>query len=109
MANIPIGDTQLRISVAYMPDAEEMLVSASGLTADGVHDHELWLVPADGSALQSLGVVVPGEERRIALTEDITGNMGDGVQLVLTREPLGGKPEGVDAGPVVAEAAFNQV
>ena len=109
MANIPIGDTQLRISVAYMPDAEEMLVSASGLTADGVHDHELWLVPADGSALQSLGVVVPGEERRIALTEDITGNMGDGVQLVLTREPLGGKPEGVDAGPVVAEGAFNQV
>jgi anti-sigma-K factor RskA len=109
MANIPIGDTQLRIGVTYLPDAEEMLVSASGLTADGVHDHELWLVPADGSDLQSLGVVVPGEERRIALPVNITGNMGSGVQLVLTREPIGGKPEGQDAGPVVAEGTFNQV
>jgi anti-sigma-K factor RskA len=27
----------------------------------------------------------------------------------LTREPLGGKPEGVDAGPVVAEGAFTRV
>ncbi|MEP2736956.1 MAG: anti-sigma factor [Erythrobacter sp.] len=109
MANVPVGDTGLRIGVTYLPDAEEMLVSASGLTADGVHDHELWLVPADGSDLQSLGVVVPGEERRVALPSDITGNMDAGVQLVLTREPIGGKPDGVDAGPVVAEGAFTQV
>lgn len=109
MANVPIGETGLRIGVTYLPDAEEMLVSASGLTADGVHDHELWLVPSDGGDLQSLGVVVPGEERRIALPSEITSNMDAGVQLVLTREPIGGKPEGVDAGPVVAEGAFNQV
>lgn len=109
MANIPIGETQLRISVTYLPEAEEMLVSASGLTADGVHDHELWLVPADGGDLQSLGVVIPGEERRVALPNDITGNMGDGAELVLTREPIGGKPDGQDAGPVVAQGAFSQV
>lgn len=109
MASIPIGDTPLRLGVTFIPASDEMLVSASGLTADGVHDHELWLVPADGSALQSLGVVVPGEERRVALTQEIAANMGDGVKLVLTREPIGGKPEGVDAGPVVAEGAFGQV
>ncbi|MEO9463708.1 MAG: anti-sigma factor [Marinomonas sp.] len=109
MANVPIGDTNLRIGVTYLPEAKEMLVSASGLTADGVHDHELWLVPADGSELQSLGVVVAGEERRVTLPAEITGNMGDGVAVVLTREPLGGKPDGVDAGPVVAEGAFTQV
>ncbi|MEM1197133.1 MAG: anti-sigma factor [Pseudomonadota bacterium] len=108
MASIPIGDT-LRLGVTFLPNSDEMLVSAAGLTADGVHDHELWLVPADGSALQSLGVVVPGEERRVALPSEIAQNMGDGVQLVLTREPLGGKPENVDAGPVVAQAAFGQV
>ena len=33
----------------------------------------------------------------------------DGVELVLTREPLGGKPDGVDAGPVVAQGAFGAV
>ncbi len=108
MASIPIGDT-LRLGVTFLPGSDEMLVSAAGLSADGVHDHELWLVPADGSALQSLGVVVPGEERRVALPVEVAQNMDDGVQLVLTREPLGGKPEGVDAGPVVAQGAFGQV
>ena len=102
-ASIPIADTDLRIAVTYLPDREELLVSASGLTADGVHDHELWLVPGDGGALQSLGVVVPGEERRVALPGDITRNMADGAQLLLTREPLGGKPADQDAGPVVAQ------
>ncbi|MEO0872472.1 MAG: anti-sigma factor, partial [Pseudomonadota bacterium] len=88
MASIPIGDTPLRLGVTYIPASEEMLVSASGLTADGVHDHELWLVPADGSPLQSLGVVVPGEERRMTLPAEIASNVGDGVSLVLTREPI---------------------
>jgi len=108
MASIPVGDT-LRLGVTFLPASDEMLVSAAGLTADGVHDHELWLVPADGSALQSLGVVVPGEERRVTLAGEITSNMGEGVQLVLTREPIGGKPDGVDAGPVVAQGAFGAV
>ena len=103
VASIPIGDTPLRLGVTYLPASHEMLVSASGLSADGVHDHELWLVPADGGALQSLGVVVPGSERRVLLPDDVTRNMADGVQLLLTREPLGGKPEGMEAGPVVAE------
>jgi anti-sigma-K factor RskA len=109
VASIPIGDTRLRIGVTYLPASEEMLVSASGLTADGVHDHELWLVPDDGSPPQSLGVVVPGAERRTAVPGQITGNMGDGAVLVLTREPIGGKPDGEAAGPVVAEGAFSKV
>jgi anti-sigma-K factor RskA len=103
VASIPIGDTPLRLGVTYLPGSQEMLVSASGLSADGVHDHELWLVPGDGSELQSLGVVVPGKERRMELPDTVTRNMADGAQLLLTREPLGGKPAGRGAGPVVAE------
>ncbi|MEL7188892.1 MAG: anti-sigma factor [Pseudomonadota bacterium] len=109
VASIPIGDTPLRLGVTFLPDSDQMLVSASGLSADGVHDHELWVVPADGSDLQSLGVVVPGEERRVTLPADIARNMGDGVELLLTREPLGGKAEDQDAGPVVAQGALSQV
>ena len=109
MASIPIGETPLRLGVTFLPGSDEILVSAAGLTADGVHDHELWLVPEDGSAAQSLGVVVPGEERRLNLSDSVAANMGDGVKLVLTREPLGGKPEDQDAGPVVAEGALQQV
>lgn len=109
VAQVPIGDTGLRLDVTYIPESERMLIGAIGLTADGVHDHELWLVPADGSALQSLGVVAPGEVLSMELPGDIATNVGDGVSLVLTREPIGGKPEGEDAGPVVAQGAFTTV
>lgn len=109
VAQVPIGETGLRLDVTYIPETETMLVGAVGLTADGVHDHELWLVPADGSDLQSLGVVAPGEVVAMELPQEITGNLGDGVNLVLTREPIGGKPEGQDAGPVVAEGTFAEV
>jgi anti-sigma-K factor RskA len=109
VAQVPIGETGLRLDVTYIPETGEMLVGAIGLTADGVHDHELWLVPSDGSALQSLGVVTPGEVARMDLPEDVARNLASGVELVLTREPIGGKPEGQDAGPVVAQGAFSQV
>jgi anti-sigma-K factor RskA len=109
VATVPIGETGLRLDVTYIPETERMVVTAIGLTADGVHDHELWLVPADGTPLQSLGVVVPGEVRSMALPAAVTAKLGEGASLVLTREPLGGKPEGKDAGPVVAKGAFSRV
>lgn len=108
VASIPIGDTPLRLGVTYLPDHSEILVSASGLSADGVHDHELWLVPPDG-APQSLGVVVPGEERRVKIDEALIRQIGDGSDLILTREPLGGAPAGAEAGPTVASGEFSAV
>ncbi|MFN4019721.1 MAG: anti-sigma factor domain-containing protein [Erythrobacter sp.] len=109
VATVPIGDTGLRLDVTYIPQSEKMLVAAIGLTPDGVHDHELWLVPDDGSAAKSLGVVVPGAVRSMALPQDISAALHDGSQLVLTREPLGGKPDDVDAGPVVAKGTFARI
>jgi anti-sigma-K factor RskA len=107
VASIPIGDTPLRLGVTYLPDREEMLVSASGLSADGVHDHELWLVTPDDGA-KSLGVVVPGSERRMVLDPALAARINDGAELVLTREPLGGAVPGTDAGPVVASGSFQK-
>ena len=109
VATVPIGETGLRLDVTYIPASEEMLVTAIGLTPDGVHDHELWLVPKDDGPLQSLGVVAPGEVRRMSLPAAVTAKLSAGAGLVLTREPIGGKPEGQDAGPVVASGSFNPV
>jgi anti-sigma-K factor RskA len=109
VASVPIGDAGLRLEVTYLPSSEQMLVSAAGLAADGVHDHELWLVPGDGGALQSLGVIEPGKVESMVLPDEIARNLSAGASLVLTREPLGGKPEGVAAGPVVARGAFAPV
>lgn len=109
IASVPIGETGLRLDVTYIPASKHMLVSAAGLTADGVHDHELWLVPDQGGALRSLGLVAPGAIRSMALPADIARDVKDGAQLMLTREPLGGKPAGAAAGPVVARGAFAPV
>ncbi|WP_073974540.1 anti-sigma factor [Erythrobacter donghaensis] len=109
VAIVPIGDTGLRLDVTYIPGSERMVVAAIGLTPDGVHDHELWLVPKDDGPLQSLGVVKPGEVRSMILPASVTAKLGRGAGLVLTREPIGGKPEGKEAGPVVASGAFKEV
>lgn len=109
VATVPVGDSGLRLDVTYIPESGRMVVGAIGLTADGVHDHELWLVPADGTALQSLGVVEPGAVRSMTVPAAAVAKLGEGASLVLTREPIGGKPEGVDAGPVVAKGAFSRV
>lgn len=109
VATVPIGETGLRLDVTYIPESERMVVAAIGLTPDGVHDHELWLVPADGTPLQSLGVVEPGTVRSMRLPAAAVAKLGDGASLVLTREPIGGKPADKDAGPVVAKGAFSKV
>ncbi|GAB5348161.1 anti-sigma factor [Alteriqipengyuania sp. 357] len=110
VASIPLADTALRIGVTFLPEREELLVAADGLSADGVHDHELWLIPAeDGAELQSLGLIAPGEQRRVPLDPALAALIHDGSRMVLTREPLGGKPPAEPAGPVVAEGAFDAI
>ena len=108
VSSIPIAGTDLRLAVTYLPDRRELLMSASGLTADGVHDHELWVLTDSSDAL-SLGVIAPGEERRVAIDAATAATIRAGSPVILTREPLGGKPAGVAAGPVVAESTFTTV
>ena len=107
-ANVPIEGTPLSLDLTYLPEKRDLLVAAVGLTHDGVHDHELWLVKPDGG-VESLGVVSPGEVRAHSVPADYSPMMADGAQLLLTREPLGGKPDGVDAGPVVASGALSHI
>lgn len=108
VSSIPVGETGLRLEVTYLSDKQELLVSAAGLTADGVHDHELWVVPGDG-APQSLGVVTPGDVKRTALDDALAAQLLNGADLVLTREPLGGAPVGGEAGPVVASGKLTAI
>ncbi|MGB7373808.1 anti-sigma factor [Pontixanthobacter sp.] len=107
MANIPIVGTPLRLAITYLPGRSEMLVSASGLTADGVHDHELWLVTPDDGA-RSLGVVVPGAERRVTIDPALAAKIVPGAQIALSREALGGAADANTPGPVVASGAFSE-
>lgn len=107
-ASIPIADTPLRLALTYVPERDQLSVSAAGLASDGVHDHELWVVDGEGG-LHSLGVVAPGEEARFAVDPALAPALHEGARLVLTREPLGGHSEGEEAGPVVAEGHFTAI
>ena len=104
-ASIPVGETGLRLEVTYLGSSRELVVSAAGLTADGVHDHELWVIPGEGAPL-SLGVVEPGAIRKALLDDALAAELRDGAALALTREPLGGAPAGGTPGPVVAEGSL---
>ncbi len=100
VASFTLPATEARLGLTYVPERGDLLVSAVGLSADGIHDHELWLVPPEGKTI-SLGVVVPGKARRVHLPDDLAARLADGATLALTREPLGGSA-GRPAGPIVA-------
>ena len=44
-----------------------------------------------------------------ALDPELAAMIHDGSQMVLTREPLGGKPPADPAGPVVGEGVFDAI
>ena len=108
-ATMPIEGTPLSLALTYLPEDDSLLVGAVGLAADGVHDHEIWFVPDSGGDLVSLGVVTPGRVVAHNVPERVARALHEGSQLVLTREPLGGKPPDTAAGPVVAEARFTTI
>lgn len=107
-ANMPIEGTPLSLDFTYLPDAQSLLVGAVGLEPDGVHDHEIWFVPPEGE-LVSLGIVTPGKVVAHSVPREVARALHNGSQIVLTVEPLGGKPADAEAGPVVAEARFTTI
>lgn len=105
VATFTLPSTEARLGLTYMPERGDLMVSAVGLSADGVHDHELWLVPPQGKTI-SLGMIHPGEARRVHLPDDLAKQLRDGAVVALSREPLGGSA-GRPAGPVVATSKFS--
>lgn len=105
VATITLPSTEARLGLTWMPERGDLMVSAVGLSADGVHDHELWLVEPSGKTM-SLGMIHPGEAHRVHLPEHVAKQLRDGAVVALSREPLGGSA-GRPAGPVVATSKFN--
>jgi anti-sigma-K factor RskA len=105
VATFTLPSTDTRLGVTYLPDRGDLLVSANGLAGDGVHDHELWLVPPEGKTI-SLGLVTPDRSTRVHLPDDLAARLRAGAVLALTREPLGGS-QGRKPGPIVATSKFS--
>jgi anti-sigma-K factor RskA len=105
VASFTLPSAPARLGVTWLPAQRDLLVDAAGLPGDGVHDHELWLVPPEGKTI-SLGLVAPDKSVRLHLPEDLAARLRDGATLALTREPLGGS-KGRPAGPIVATTKFS--
>ena len=62
--------------------------------------HELWLLPSDGAAPISLGVLDPQGDTRRPLPADVAARLTPGAGLAVSLEPAGGSPTGAPTGPI---------
>ena len=84
--------------------AENMLrvKATAAVTDDIAHDYELWMLPADGQAPISLGLLPQQGERALSWPA-----AADGIAiaaLAVSLEPLGGSTTGAPTGPVLFTA-----
>ncbi|MBC7780446.1 MAG: anti-sigma factor [Proteobacteria bacterium] len=69
-------------------------------TAPSGSSYELWLLPADGSAPRSLGVV-GALDARVTVPVTQVSELRRGAKLAVSIEPTGGSPTGAPTGPVI--------
>lgn len=62
--------------------------------------HELWLLPDDGAAPISLGVLDPAGGTQRVLPTDIAARLQPGARLAISLEPAAGAPGGAPSGPI---------
>ncbi len=88
--------------VAYDEAGKRLIIAPAAVSPDGVHDHELWMLPADGKPV-SMGVISAGQV--LVIPTERFGLSQTGA-LAVSAEPLGGSPTGQPTGPVVATGSL---
>jgi len=87
---------------------QQLRLSPVAITSRGdTSVYELWLLPGDGTAPQSLGLLPTNDTVVIALSASIAWATANG--LAVSIEPAGGSPTGLPTGPVVYQAAITAV
>jgi len=99
------GGRPLFVAV-YDPDRQALIVTSLAPRGTGAtHVHQLWLIPANGKP-RSLGLVAPGETRRMAMGGDTAPMLGEGAALAVSVEPPGGSTQAGPSGRVAAAGAL---
>jgi anti-sigma-K factor RskA len=95
LVSVPDGGPALA-AVTVDAEMQRIVVTPVALTEQQAKSLELWVVPADGGAPRSLGLVKAGGPTVIAGVSAPT----DGA-LAISLEPEGGSPTGAPTGPIL--------
>jgi anti-sigma-K factor RskA len=96
------------LTASYDPATNSLVVAPAALNPVPGHDHELWIVPADGKP-RSLGLVAASQQRRVRLPAGLSPGLIEAATIALSAEPTGGSPTGQPTGPIVASGKFSRV
>lgn len=90
------------------PESRNLVIAAAAqISGDPAHDHELWVIPADGKP-RSLGKLRPGARMHARLEPARARELHQGATLAISVEPLGGSPTGSPTGPVIASGKLER-
>ncbi|MBX3481163.1 MAG: anti-sigma factor [Caulobacter sp.] len=103
LVSAPDGGPSLA-AITVEADLRRIVVTPVALTEEQARSLELWVVPADGSAPRSLGLVRAGTPT--VLKDIVLPVEARGAALAISREPEGGSPTGAPTGPILGVGAL---
>lgn len=89
----------------FAGDGEALLTAVNIEPAPGDRDYELWMLPDDGSAPVSLGLLDETGVTRLALNPTQQSVLAGTSTLAVSLEPTGGSTTGAPTGPVLFTGA----
>ncbi|HVM37011.1 MAG TPA: anti-sigma factor [Sphingomicrobium sp.] len=93
---------------SWDPGSRNLVIAAAAtLRDDPAHDHELWVIPADGKP-RSLGVLPQNARMHARLDPAMARELHQGATLAVSVEPPGGSPADGPTGPVVASGKLER-
>jgi anti-sigma-K factor RskA len=107
LAQLAGPDAPTTVTALVTQDRKTLALRAARPSAPpGGSSYELWLLPAEGGAPISLGVLA-ALDARLTLAEANTARLRAGAKLAVSVEPRGGSPTGAPTGPVILVGAIS--
>jgi anti-sigma-K factor RskA len=105
VATLASPEETTSLAVAYDAGERSLMVTPGRMEGAPGHEHELWIVPAEGTPV-SLGIVRAGAPQRLTVPAEVAPHFTTRSAVALSVEPTGGSPTGQPTGPVVASGAL---
>ena len=107
LAQLAGPDAPTTVTALVTQDRKTLALRAARPSAPpGGSSYELWLLPAEGGAPISLGVLA-ALDARLTLAEANSARLRAGARLAVSVEPRGGSPTGAPTGPVILIGAIS--